>query len=31
MGDHDALIGRPGLYARLAAAQDLSPSPEAAA
>ena len=31
VGDHDALIARGGLYARLAAAQDLSPSPEAAA
>jgi subfamily B ATP-binding cassette protein MsbA len=31
VGDHDALIARAGLYARLAAAQDLSPNPEAAA
>ena len=31
VGDHDALMARGALYARLAAAQDLSPSPEAAA
>jgi subfamily B ATP-binding cassette protein MsbA len=31
VGDHDALMARGGLYARLAAAQDLSASPEAAA
>jgi subfamily B ATP-binding cassette protein MsbA len=31
VGDHDSLMARAGLYARLAAAQDLSPSPEAAA
>ena len=31
VGDHDALIRRGGLYARLAGAQDLAPSPEAAA
>jgi subfamily B ATP-binding cassette protein MsbA len=31
VGGHDGLIARGGLYARLAAAQDLSPNPEAAA
>ncbi len=31
VGDHDGLMARGGLYARLAAAQDLSPTPEAAA
>jgi len=31
VGDHDGLMARGGLYARLAAAQDLSPNPEAAA
>ncbi len=31
VGDHDALMARGGLYARLAGAQNLTPAPEAAA